>query len=140
MFQYADELYVEPTKEYIALRKELQPKHTKLHPLSFEKAIHEVKLAIQWTDSPMGYVNLFFEIFEGESEKDMKKYLDLLMNFANHLRLWTNRGHQPVELLPQENLRPLPSKVIEFPSGPRVGRNDPCPCGSGKKYKKCCGK
>jgi hypothetical protein len=23
---------------------------------------------------------------------------------------------------------------------PRVGRNDPCPCGSGKKYKKCCGR
>ncbi len=25
-------------------------------------------------------------------------------------------------------------------STPKVGRNDPCPCGSGKKYKKCCGK
>lgn len=24
--------------------------------------------------------------------------------------------------------------------GPNVGRNDPCPCGSGKKYKKCCGR
>lgn len=24
--------------------------------------------------------------------------------------------------------------------GQKVGRNDPCPCGSGKKYKKCCGK
>ena len=24
--------------------------------------------------------------------------------------------------------------------GPKVGRNDPCPCGSGKKYKQCCGK
>jgi len=24
-------------------------------------------------------------------------------------------------------------------SGPKVGRNDPCPCGSGKKFKKCCG-
>ncbi len=24
-------------------------------------------------------------------------------------------------------------------SGPKVGRNEPCPCGSGKKYKKCCG-
>jgi len=24
--------------------------------------------------------------------------------------------------------------------GPKVGRNDPCPCGSGKKYKHCCGK
>jgi len=23
--------------------------------------------------------------------------------------------------------------------GPKVGRNDPCPCGSGKKYKKCHG-
>jgi preprotein translocase subunit SecA len=24
-------------------------------------------------------------------------------------------------------------------SGDKIGRNDPCPCGSGKKYKKCCG-
>ena len=24
--------------------------------------------------------------------------------------------------------------------GDKIGRNDPCPCGSGKKYKKCCGK
>lgn len=23
-------------------------------------------------------------------------------------------------------------------AGPKTGRNDPCPCGSGKKYKKCC--
>ena len=23
-------------------------------------------------------------------------------------------------------------------AAPRIGRNDPCPCGSGKKYKKCC--
>jgi len=25
-------------------------------------------------------------------------------------------------------------------AGPKIGRNDPCSCGSGKKYKKCCGK
>ncbi|GHT77848.1 UPF0225 protein [Spirochaetia bacterium] len=25
-------------------------------------------------------------------------------------------------------------------SGPKIGRNDPCPCGSGKKYKHCCGR
>jgi len=25
-------------------------------------------------------------------------------------------------------------------AGPKIGRNEPCPCGSGKKYKKCCGK
>jgi len=30
-----------------------------------------------------------------------------------------------------------PQKPVR--AAPRVGRNDPCPCGSGKKYKKCCG-
>jgi preprotein translocase subunit SecA len=33
----------------------------------------------------------------------------------------------------QEKARPVRT-------GPKVGRNDPCPCGSGKKYKQCCGK
>jgi hypothetical protein len=32
----------------------------------------------------------------------------------------------------------LSPKPIRNP-GARIGRNDPCPCGSGKKYKKCCG-
>jgi len=31
--------------------------------------------------------------------------------------------------------RPKPRHIKE-----KVGRNDPCPCGSGKKYKNCCGK
>jgi preprotein translocase subunit SecA len=30
-------------------------------------------------------------------------------------------------------------KLQPIRRGPKVGRNDPCPCGSGKKYKKCCG-
>ena len=34
---------------------------------------------------------------------------------------------------------PVVAPQILKPS-PKVGRNDPCPCGSGKKYKKCCGK
>ena len=34
-----------------------------------------------------------------------------------------------------ENLPPEPARADPR----RVGRNDPCPCGSGKKYKKCCG-
>ncbi len=35
-----------------------------------------------------------------------------------------------------------PAAISDAPihhDGPKVGRNDPCPCGSGKKYKKCCG-
>ncbi|MEN9403024.1 MAG: hypothetical protein RL091_1727 [Verrucomicrobiota bacterium] len=31
-----------------------------------------------------------------------------------------------------------PGKTVRRET-PKVGRNDPCPCGSGKKYKKCCG-
>jgi preprotein translocase subunit SecA len=34
---------------------------------------------------------------------------------------------------PSEPVKPIRN------TGPKVGRNDPCPCGSGKKYKKCCG-
>jgi preprotein translocase subunit SecA len=35
-----------------------------------------------------------------------------------------------------------PAAAVPLPAGavPRVGRNDPCPCGSGKKYKQCHGK
>jgi preprotein translocase subunit SecA len=32
-----------------------------------------------------------------------------------------------------------PAKVQTVVAGPKVGRNDPCPCGSGRKYKKCHG-
>ena len=32
-------------------------------------------------------------------------------------------------------LNPVKTKIAEK----KVGRNEPCPCGSGKKYKKCCG-
>jgi preprotein translocase subunit SecA len=32
------------------------------------------------------------------------------------------------------------AKAKPVRTGPKVGRNDPCPCGSGKKYKQCCGR
>lgn len=34
----------------------------------------------------------------------------------------------------------MPRPVTQRHEKPKVGRNDPCPCGSGKKYKKCCGR
>jgi uncharacterized protein len=33
-------------------------------------------------------------------------------------------------------LPPTPAQMERKP--PRIGRNDPCPCGSGKKFKRCC--
>ena len=37
--------------------------------------------------------------------------------------------------------RKVPTRQTNIPvrNDNKVGRNDPCPCGSGKKYKKCCG-
>ncbi|MBG0775134.1 MAG: SEC-C domain-containing protein [Desulfovibrionaceae bacterium] len=35
--------------------------------------------------------------------------------------------------------RPAPAGETVVRDAPKTGRNDPCPCGSGKKYKKCCG-
>jgi len=37
-----------------------------------------------------------------------------------------------------EAMKPEIDKKKE--DGQKVGRNDPCPCGSGNKYKRCCGK
>ncbi len=63
---------------------------------------------------------------------------------------------QPVEMEDQDGMRTeaapaatavkappsreLPSRRAAPRTGKKVGRNDPCPCGSGKKYKKCCGR
>lgn len=46
------------------------------------------------------------------------------------------------EIFSEEKLHELyleQKKSGTIVKGPKVGRNDPCPCGSGKKYKKCCG-
>ena len=42
-------------------------------------------------------------------------------------------ANDPIGSTP-ERLEPIKRET------PKVGRNDPCPCGSGKKYKKCCGR
>lgn len=36
--------------------------------------------------------------------------------------------------------KPVTGQQPVVRTSPKVGRNDPCPCGSGQKYKKCCGK
>ena len=42
------------------------------------------------------------------------------------------------DLAPARGLRPAAAPAIAATRA-KVGRNEPCPCGSGKKYKKCCG-
>ena len=99
-------------------------------------------LIIQYLQSWMEFPS--FEFVQQLTTKIMELY--------NNTRQWMLKGHTPNELFQEErkHLKPLPaepfeivrpnSKVIEMPTRTKVGRNDPCPCGSGKKFKKCCGK
>ncbi|MBT3294652.1 MAG: DUF1186 domain-containing protein [Verrucomicrobia bacterium] len=57
------------------------------------------------------------------------------MSFFVHQWGKKDDGFSDLELLEVLNERP---KVLAPPTRPATGRNDPCPCGSGKKYKKCC--
>lgn len=48
-------------------------------------------------------------------------------------------GTKEVELTEGVDTSGRPSRTVRRQT-PKVGRNDPCPCGSGKKHKKCCGR
>ena len=61
--------------------------------------------------------------------KDRLNYLMISVN--NHTRMMMNRGYMPCDDIPKQG-KPFDGKKI-YP-------NDPCPCGSGLKYKKCCGR
>lgn len=56
-------------------------------------------------------------------------------------RPWPAKEQQSSGHLPGHHLL-MPARNKQAPvvrENPKVGRNDPCPCGSGRKYKKCCG-
>lgn len=67
-----------------------------------------------------------------------KKFLDLVGN-AKTVKLYEYAARKSGELDEEtELLMNRPDPIVK--TGPTIGRNDPCPCGSGKKYKKCCGR
>jgi preprotein translocase subunit SecA len=49
---------------------------------------------------------------------------------------WPTRSRTPVQELRSSHATERPAEPRR--AGQKVGRNDPCPCGSGKKYKRCC--
>lgn len=84
---------------------------------------------------------------------DLGEFAALYQELNNHTRKQINRGHTPAELFDQiyrGMRRPVLENQLslfdEPPIRPKLAivgtpsRNDPCPCGSGKKYKNCCGK
>jgi|LSQX01.3.fsa_nt_gb hypothetical protein len=81
-------------------------------------------------------------VFNDEAE--VNDFFLLAMDAKNNSRIWENKGHTPAEMMSLhrkiDKKRADDDKVIPFPliKKEKIGRNDPCPCGSGKKYKKCC--
>ena len=68
-------------------------------------------------------------------------------NAAKHLKLYLQERYEVAE--DEDDWLEATSwcRTLEIPvqqpfvrNTPKIGRNDPCPCGSGKKYKKCCGR
>jgi hypothetical protein len=53
---------------------------------------------------------------------------------------WKESSALPDSNTAHASSKSTPSPVPTLSTGSKVGRNEPCPCGSGKKYKKCCGR
>jgi hypothetical protein len=85
-----------------------------------------------------------FELEDDGVKEDLNTYVSCLSAFASACRrkLMLERRALLADLVKRHCVT-LPSVIPEVSRVRRgfvkVGRNDPCPCESGKKYKKCCG-
>ena len=80
---------------------------------------------------------------------DENTFIDLKIDFEKLYKKMIEYKAEHLYKLPQWNDVFTPEKQKELyieqrdsrtvVKGAKIGRNDPCPCGSGKKYKKCCG-
>jgi preprotein translocase subunit SecA len=78
-------------------------------------------------DPLIEYKKEAFDLFSNLLEKLKLDFVTILMN----LKVVTEQ--------PQEEIEPKQSMVEQIKSGKKIGRNEPCSCGSGKKFKHCCG-
>ena len=78
-------------------------------------------------DPLIEYKKEAFDLFSNLLEKLKLDFVTILMN----LKVVTEQA--------QEKTEPKPSMVEQIKSGKKMGRNEPCSCGSGKKFKHCCG-
>jgi len=94
-------------------------------------------------DPIMAYKKDGYAMFDDMIERIRETTCMILLNTAVEVR----QPQQPQQPRMQEaqvidTKRPVTNEIQKTVKndGPKVGRNDPCPCGSGKKYKNCCGR
>ena len=83
---------------------------------------------------------------EFPSDEIRFKFTELYIEMSRECRVRDNRGHDYYEMVAIMSLKSRgnstgsPAKSGTQVKRAKIGRNDPCPCGSGKKYKNCCGR
>ncbi len=86
-------------------------------------------------DPLVEYKNEGFNMFE----EMLKKIDEFVVTRFFKVRLVRNENQIPLRVDSNKDTRPgNTTKQKTIKKSNKVGRNDPCPCGSGKKYKKCC--
>ena len=72
------------------------------------------------------------------------RFTELYIEMSRECRIRDNRGHDYYEMVAMMSLKGRsgnsPVKKAAQVKRAKIGRNDPCPCGSGRKYKNCCGR
>lgn len=70
--------------------------------------------------------------------RNVKEITDNLLDYTTQMN--DEESNKKLEEL-QERIDVMKETRVQqvIRKGPKIHRNDPCPCGSGKKYKKCCG-
>ena len=88
------------------------------------------------TDPVNAYTSEGFDMFdamvENIREQAVRNLLHVQVKRAPVVR---EQVAKPIEAAAEDGNKPVVKKRSD-----KIGRNDPCPCGSGKKYKQCCGK
>jgi len=88
-------------------------------------------------DPLIEYKNEGFEMFD----EMLRKIDDFVVTRFFKVRLVRPEEQRAMKINKNEDNRPgNVGKQKTIKKNKKIGRNDPCPCGSGKKYKKCCGK
>ena len=77
---------------------------------------------------------MFDEMIESIKEDTLRMIMNVRLKKEEKVPIKREQVMKPVE--PNAGASSQPVKKSQ---NKKVGRNDPCPCGSGKKYKKCCG-
>ncbi|MBR2804935.1 MAG: SEC-C domain-containing protein, partial [Eggerthellaceae bacterium] len=103
-----------------------------------DAVVYEMALAAIESGSIQALFSYAMDLGLEGCSSDPERLTILITNMFNVMPSWENNGWSPQELYEQLTGR----KVFynEDGSVKKVGADDPCPCGSGKKYRDCCGK